>query len=650
MRNLCSNSAAIALALAVGGLVACAEGESVDLFQSQSHSQVSFALKGMSGEAASASVFEYWVKSRAGKVVAHDRAAAKAGALEVSVPLPPGEGYRVEVDATTGDGRECHGYGEFDVDGGETIEVEVGLECRLPDGRADIVGELHNCPNVSIAAFNATLEVGSSLALSTEGELNPDWNVAWSATGGDLTTHGDGAHFQCTEPGKVELSLSVDGGHCKGEDTAELHCTHAAGGSEHGHGHGGEQSGGGTCGSIATNCYPVRGLSDDTRECHHVGHSGDESTCGTESAACAEACGEGLCEALIAACHDVDPGSGPLHECHELAHAGQARECFERGAECHQLCTEAQEAEGMRPVSIRFEARAGQAPVACGVSDSGGPELTDLRMFVHDVRLLRVDGTEVPVALDDRGSVQTSGVALLDFEDGTGQCLAGDSATNTVVTGFAAAGDYSGVAFRLGVPGDLNHLDPAAQPAPLAAGNLHWSWLSGYRFMRAEMGGAVLHLGSGGCSGDPRTGSVQCARPNRPEIRIQGFDPESDGIAVDLNALLAGQGPEICHSSGAACSAMFAALGLSLTTGQNDGQQSVFRSQAAAEHCSCEEPSGAHASGGHGSGDDDSGDHGSCAHASSDHALEECFCGDAGHSEGPTPHNADAGAPPAHAH
>ena len=60
-------------------------------------------------------------------------------------------------------------------------------------------------------------------------------------------------------------------------------------------------------------------------------------------------------------------------------------------------------------------------------------------------------------------------------------------------------------------------------------------------------GGAVgawmLHVGSSGCASASRTSAPaspgDCARPNRPRVALDGFDPDADAIAVDPAAALA---------------------------------------------------------------------------------------------------------------
>ncbi|MFY0539306.1 MbnP family protein [Nannocystis pusilla] len=83
------------------------------------------------------------------------------------------------------------------------------------------------------------------------------------------------------------------------------------------------------------------------------------------------------------------------------------------------------------PVEIVFEGRVGGEPFACGRSYGGlgtdGASVTpqDFRFYVHDVRLVTIEGEEHPVTIEDDGVHQGSGVALIDFEDGSGSCANG---------------------------------------------------------------------------------------------------------------------------------------------------------------------------------------------------------------------------------
>ena len=228
--------------------------------------------------------------------------------------------------------------------------------------------------------------------------------------------------------------------------------------------------------------------------------------------------------------------------------------------------------------TLTFAAVAGGRAVACGETFAlGDPataaEISDLRFYVHDVRLLTAAGAEVPLALDDDGRWQDGAVALLDFEDKAGACTTGTTDTHTRIDGTAPEGDYTGVAFTIGVPEALNHQDAATAGSPLNLSSLFWSWTGGYKFFRLDLdtanGGWHVHIGSTACTGGPAT-PISCAHPNRPEVRLTGVVPGEDTVALDLAALLSdsdlGSGDAGCQSSADEpdCAAIFSHFGLSL--------------------------------------------------------------------------------------
>lgn len=208
-------------------------------------------------------------------------------------------------------------------------------------------------------------------------------------------------------------------------------------------------------------------------------------------------------------------------------------------------------AAGSQDVQLTFDARFGDEAAACGSAVSGvglsgsTVELQDLRLFVHDVRLVTAGGDEVPVDVYDDGVWQAGGVTLLDFEDGTGSCANGNSATNAVVSGTVAEGDYVGVVFTVGVPEDLNHEDPTLAASPLNLTAMHWSWQGGYKFVRMDLSttgfpeGWFFHLGSTGCEADADGVVTGCSSPNRAEVSLD-LDPDTQAVVLDLSALLAG--------------------------------------------------------------------------------------------------------------
>jgi uncharacterized repeat protein (TIGR04052 family) len=265
------------------------------------------------------------------------------------------------------------------------------------------------------------------------------------------------------------------------------------------------------------------------------------------------------------------------------------------------------------PVEIAFEARVGDQPFACDQSYTGlgsdGAAVTpeDFRFFVYDVRLVTVDGTEYAVTLDDDGEFQGGGVALLDFEDGSGACTRGTPGRHTTLKGtlgpvprHGGSHDLAGIRFTIGVPPAQNHADPTTLPAPLddttLAGNSgHIFFTAWGRFGASDPYSLGVDVGSTGCSGDAMAGEeVSCTRPNRAEIALAGFDPASSTVIVDWGALFAGLAlttpPAECEQSSGEttcacdssepeqlCQSLLAPLGLEWDSGAPGGAQTLFR-------------------------------------------------------------------------
>lgn len=274
--------------------------------------------------------------------------------------------------------------------------------------------------------------------------------------------------------------------------------------------------------------------------------------------------------------------------------------------------------DGPQPVTINFGAVVGSRAFRCGERYTVGTpaveaDAVDLRFYVHDVRMVRADGTEAPVALTP-SAWQHEGVGLIDFEDRTGACDQGDAETNAVLRGTVAPGAYVGLRFKIGVPFAMNHVDLASLPSPLNRSSLFWSWNSGHIFFAAttrsaatrpvtvdggvgdggatgDLGSQVVmidnftHVGSTGCMGNPAAGTpvTSCAKPNRPEISFAAFDPSRQRVVVDLAVVKAGVDVTAnagCHSFTPVCTAPFRTLGLDWTTGAADpATQTAFRAE-----------------------------------------------------------------------
>jgi uncharacterized repeat protein (TIGR04052 family) len=160
--------------------------------------------------------------------------------------------------------------------------------------------------------------------------------------------------------------------------------------------------------------------------------------------------------------------------------------------------------------------------------------LSDLRLYVHDVRVLTTAGDEVPLRLQADGAFQGEGVALLDFEDGAGPCRNGTPALHTALSGtLPRALPFPAAALRLrvGVPEALNHRSPDRAAPPLDVPALQWGWTSGYTFLRLDVTlgqrPLALHLGSQGCSGLAGE-DLRCKYENRAALEL----PLRRGAAV----------------------------------------------------------------------------------------------------------------------
>ena len=256
-------------------------------------------------------------------------------------------------------------------------------------------------------------------------------------------------------------------------------------------------------------------------------------------------------------------------------------------------------------VSLKFEARVGSELFACGktftdIGTSGATAAAgDLRFFVHDVKLLR-GGAKIPVTLDTVANWQSARLALLDFEDKTGECEFGTAGTNDVVKGTALGDGFDGITFTIGVPEDLNHQNKDKQPAPLPGSGLNWDWTNGYIHIAAQLDSMAMgadgvtrvppfysHIGSSLCSGDPTDGGTPgCLHANRPVVRLTGFDPAKQKIVIDLKKLYATSDIDTntegtipgCMSSPSdpECPAIFTSYGLDYATGKPSGQPVIF--------------------------------------------------------------------------
>jgi uncharacterized repeat protein (TIGR04052 family) len=268
-------------------------------------------------------------------------------------------------------------------------------------------------------------------------------------------------------------------------------------------------------------------------------------------------------------------------------------------------------------VTIQFVAVAGAANtrVVCGTPIVGlgsvptNASLTDLRIYLTDIRLVDASGASVPVTLASNAWQSTLGadsVALIDLENGQGNCGAeGTLETNAVIRGTVPQGTYVGVRATIGVPQRLSHSDVMAAAAPLDIMAMGWSWQAGRKFVKVEInpvGGVTtpgttgpstvatynLHLASTDCTG-PNDGTATCAKRNLAQLSL-ALDTTTQQIAIDVAEIFATTDIRTnrndavgCMSatSDLDCAAIFAKFGLDLATAtQSATPQSVFRAIA----------------------------------------------------------------------
>lgn len=227
--------------------------------------------------------------------------------------------------------------------------------------------------------------------------------------------------------------------------------------------------------------------------------------------------------------------------------------------------------------------------------------VSDFKVYVQDVRLIDKKGKETPVSLTNDEKFQTEKVAMLDFENGEGNCTNGTKELNTSIRGTVVKGKYTGVKFLIGVPTEVNHLDGTLQPSPLNITRMMWSWQIGYKFARIDTkttgrpNGYVLHLGSTNCQTDTN-GKTTCKYANRPEFSFAKFNLAKDIIKVDLKALFAEANVDVnkektsagCMSfpGDADCVGIFKSLGLKFEAEDNQlsGKQTFMRVEKSAQH------------------------------------------------------------------
>jgi uncharacterized repeat protein (TIGR04052 family) len=232
------------------------------------------------------------------------------------------------------------------------------------------------------------------------------------------------------------------------------------------------------------------------------------------------------------------------------------------------------------------------------ISESMNFYLKDARLYVHDVKMVNADNSTVDFTLSNDGVWQNGTVALLDFENQTGDCSTGTMETNTTLKGYAAPGNYIGIQFKIGVPSAQNNLNATTASAPLNNSAMYWSWTSGFKFLKFEWkttegagGTGTFHLGAGTCTGSGATSNLSCALPNIPTVTIKTANstvwiPNSNPVYLDAKTLVSGTNTNVssgganltCMSGNAtaSCKPLLNNVGVNETDGKTLSTQSAF--------------------------------------------------------------------------
>lgn len=275
-----------------------------------------------------------------------------------------------------------------------------------------------------------------------------------------------------------------------------------------------------------------------------------------------------------------------------------------------------------KTVTIDFDAVVGNEKLLCSEEINGEniakeytlgkadtkTTIADFRYFVSNIKLILSDGTTAPLKLFNNSfqyqvTGKTTNVAILDFEDKTGNCYV-DTDTNKSIVGTipSTTATITGIEFMVGVPLELNHVQfPDAKA--LTKTGMVWSWQSGRKFTKLETqpvagldsynattsawtnsktGKFTMHLGSTGCTATEQMfkdgNGQECTQPNRVDLKFTAFNPEIQKVVLDYKELLtsvdvsknfggaagcmSGLTDPECMSTGSVAGSMFNKLGL----------------------------------------------------------------------------------------
>ena len=210
--------------------------------------------------------------------------------------------------------------------------------------------------------------------------------------------------------------------------------------------------------------------------------------------------------------------------------------------------------------SLKFNLYYQNQVLTCESLKASAIKLNELRFYIHDVR-----ANNLPLQLIENDD-QYQSLAYLDFSATLRHCDSkNDLQPNEEVLFLSDSSEIGNLSFKLGVPLSLNHQNPVKAKSPLNRSDMHWQWLSGYKFLRLEYVKNNelnrFHLGSIGCSGK-LPDDVKCQQVNRLSVNLKEFNSENSNIEVHIDDFLKAQESSLCmgNASDDNCKVWFKAL------------------------------------------------------------------------------------------
>lgn len=165
-------------------------------------------------------------------------------------------------------------------------------------------------------------------------------------------------------------------------------------------------------------------------------------------------------------------------------------------------------------------------------------QLSQLQFFISHIELQDLNDNWQALPLKSQ-SKQSDNIVLL------GQDCEEKNSSNWIVSFVNEVADsqFKKVRFSLGVPFELNHLNPLVQSSPLNDSSMFWVWQTGHKFVRFELENEethwLFHLGSTGCKSPSvmRSPIKNCLNPN---LFIFEASIGSNGVEFDMTELLDG--------------------------------------------------------------------------------------------------------------